>query len=51
MNTKKADRIAIAQAKTLYKTLDLLQELGSELSDSDLRQLMSELDKWLFHAK
>ena len=51
MNIKKADRIAIAQARTLYKTLDLLQEFGSEISDSDLRELMGHLNRWISHAK
>jgi hypothetical protein len=51
MNTKQADKIALAQARTLYNTLALLEGIGSELADSDLGQLKHEITKWIEHAK
>ena len=43
----KLEQIAKAQAKTLVKTLELLELEG--LSDSDMRELKRELNAWISH--
>jgi hypothetical protein len=43
----KLEQIAKAQAKTLIKTLELLEIEG--LEDSDMRELKRELNAWIWH--
>jgi|APGre2960657404_1045060.scaffolds.fasta_scaffold117705_2 hypothetical protein len=43
----KLEQIAKAQAKTLVKTLELLELEG--LEDSDMRELKRELNAWIWH--
>jgi hypothetical protein len=43
----KLEQIAKAQAKTLIKTLELLEMEG--LEDSDMRELKRELNAWIWH--
>jgi len=43
----KLEQIAKAQAKTLVKTLELLELEGS--GDSDMRELKRELNAWIWH--
>jgi hypothetical protein len=43
----KLEMIAKSQAKTLIKTLELLESQG--LSDSDMRELKRELNAWIWH--
>ena len=43
----KLEMIAKSQAKTLIKTLDLLELEG--LSDSDMRECRRELNAWISH--
>ncbi len=44
---EKLEQIAKDQAKTLIKTLNLLDDKG--FGDSDLNQLKSELNLWIDH--
>ena len=43
----KLEQIAKAQAKTLIKTLELLEMEGS--GDSDMKELKRELNAWIWH--
>lgn len=43
----KLEQIAKAQAKTLVKTLKLLELEG--LEDSDMQELKRELNAWIYH--
>jgi hypothetical protein len=43
----KLEMIAKSQAKTLLKTLELLESQG--LGDSDMRELKRELNAWIWH--
>jgi len=43
----KLEQIAKAQAKTLIKTLELLEIEG--LEDSDMKELKRELNAWTWH--
>ena len=43
----KLEMIAKSQAKTLIKTLELLESQG--LGDSDLAELKHELNNWISH--
>jgi hypothetical protein len=49
MNADKLERVARAQAKVLKSTLELYSEV--EYLDSDGRQLLGELYRWLEHTK
>jgi hypothetical protein len=49
MNTDKLERIARQQAKALKATLELFSEVT--YLDSDGRELLNELHRWLEHTK
>lgn len=49
MNADKLEKIARAQAKALKATLELYSEVA--YLDSDGRELLGELYRWLEHSK
>jgi len=45
-----AEKIAKEQAKTLLRSLEMLQTVGSDWDDSELIALNLSLEKWLNHV-